>query len=425
LNFTAERDEAREQTMMDPQPPITVSEARQRVAAALFRLGHERIALDQAAGRVLARDVVADLDMPPFARVCMDGFAVRSADLCAGAAEFEVLEVVGAGQVPGQVIAPGTTIQVMTGSVLPAGADAVVMVEHSKVLAPQRVLLEATARPGDHVEPRGALFAGGDVIVRAGKLLRAPELALLATVGAAEPQVVKRPRVRLVATGNELVEVGTRPAPGQIRESTRYALRALVEQEGGSWLGASRAPDDRAALRSAFEAALADTDILLITGGVSAGEYDLVEPILDELGFERRLTAIRLKPGKPAVFAVRGQQLAFGLPGNPVSSIVVMLLLGIPALRYLGGRHDLDLPRVRARLTAPLHVRASDREQYLPGLLAVTHTGHLAMTPLPWRGSSDMVGIAAANAFACLHAATSPPAVDEDIEVLLWRDPLL
>lgn len=402
---------------------ITVPEARRRVVNQLFRLGAERVPLERGAGRVLAAPALADHAMPPFDKACMDGFAVRSEDFAEGRAELTVTEVVGAGSVPARSVGPGEAIQVMTGAPMPQGADAVVMIELTSPLGEQRVLLEGDPAPGQNVQPLGELYREGDPVVAAGKLLRAPELALLGQVGAVELSVTRRPRVRLVATGDELVDVGETPGPGQIRDSNRYGLQALIEAHGGEWLGAERAGDTEEKLVAAFEAALEDADILLITGGVSAGEYDLVEPVLAKLGFELSFTGVRLKPGKPAVFGHRGQQLVFGLPGNPVSGLVVLMLFGVPALRFLGGHERLDLPRISAEMIAASPDRAIPREQYLPGRLRIER-GRFELEPLGWRGSSDMLGIGAANAFYVIPAGGPVPALGEQVEVLLWRDPL-
>lgn len=404
---------------------ISIAEARRRLETVLFRKGTERVELAAAHGRVLAQDLRADLDMPPFDKACMDGYAARAAELSTGDATLALGETITAGAVPTREVRPGEAARIMTGSPMPAGADCVVMVERARPAdVPGRVRLTDTPASGQHVQRRGELFRAGDVVLPAGTLARGPELAVMATIGAVRPLVFERPRVALVATGDELVDAGSLPGPGQIRDSNRYALEALVTEHGGAWLGATRARDDQGALAAAFEAALARADVLLVSGGVSAGDLDLVEPVLVSLGFEILFDSVALKPGQPAVLARRGNQLAFGLPGNPVSGLVVLSLFGVPALRYLAGRRAdaLDLPRLAARIAHPVRAKALNRAQYLPARVTI-EAGELVVVETPWQGSSDMRGVTRANAYLVIETDAAPPTVGTRGLVLLWRDP--
>ena len=395
---------------------ISVSEARERVVSHLFRLGTEPVALADSLGRVLASDAAADLDMPPFDKSCMDGFAVLAADLADGEATLEILETVRAGSLPTQTVRSGTATRIMTGAPLPEGADAVVMVEKSRT-DQGKVTLGDTPSKCQNIQPRGELFSRGDVLLTAGSTIRPAEMSLLAMIGQDHPTVYRRPTVTFISTGDELVAVDRMPGPGEIRDSNSYGLKGLVESHGGVWSGSRVVSDDTAALRAAFEEGLED-DILLISGGVSAGDYDLVEDVLADLGMTKHFDKVALKPGKPAVFGTRGKTLVYGLPGNPVSGFVVFLLFGGPAVRHLSGRDDLDLPRIQATLEGPLGGRTIPREQYLPARLR----GGNIVENSAWQGSSDMLSMTRANCLLVVPAGAELPTSGDTVEVLIWHD---
>ena len=323
-------------------------------------LGSERIALPQALGRVLAGSIQATRDVPPFRNAAMDGYAVRAADVTVATAEtpvnLRVLETVGAGSIPSRSVTAGTAIKIMTGSPMPEGADAVVRVEDThEELGTVHVRFPTPA--GAHVRHPGEDMRCGDTVLEPGRALRPADIGLLASLGVAVVAVRRRPTVAILATGDELVELGQPLAPGQIVNSNAYTLAAAVKEAGAlpRVLGIVR--DTPAATRDAFaEAFLAD--VVLSTGGVSMGAFDLVRQTLADLGVAERFWKVAQRPGKPLTFGVRNGTPVFGLPGNPVSSLVCFYLYVRPALRAMLGLTGLHLPVVSA--TAAESVRTAE-----------------------------------------------------------------
>lgn len=331
---------------------ISIAEAIDLVLSAVVPVAVEEVGIAAARGRVLAEPVVAAFDVPPFANSQMDGFAVRSADV-AGASEGRpvVLEVVGtiaAGDPPDGVVGAGQAIRIMTGAPLPPGADAVVKVEDTSSEG-SRVSVRHAAAAAEFVRAAGEDLRAGDVVLDAGRLLRAPDVGLLASVGCPTVRVRVRPRVAILATGDELVPLGRPLGPGQIYNSNAYALAASVEEVGCEPVVFGIVRDDRGSLRTAFERTRG-FDAVLSTGGVSVGDFDFVKQIMDDMGLERRFWQVAQKPGKPITFAARDGQLYFGLPGNPVSSLVCFALYVAPALRAALGLSDVFAPHATVEL---------------------------------------------------------------------------
>lgn len=335
---------------------IAVDEALARVLEGLPRLGAEQVALTAAAGRVLAAPVVAPRDVPPFCNSAMDGYAVRHADLAAGG-PLRVLETVGAGRVAGQAVGAGTAIGIMTGAPLPAGADTVVRVEDTAV-AGDRLTVHVAPAAGANVRQAGEDLQAGATALPAGRELRPADIGLLASVGCAVVRVVRRPRVVILTTGDELVDVGMPLGPGQIVNSNAYALAAAVAEAGGEAQLTGIVPDQPEAVRAAFAAALA-ADVVLSTGGVSVGAFDFVRTTLADLGYHERFWRVAQKPGKPLTFGTCGATPVFGLPGNPVSALVCFALYVRPALRTMLGLTRIHLPHALATLEA--EVRTAER----------------------------------------------------------------
>ncbi len=329
---------------------ITVRAALELILADTHRLGVERVALPQALGRVLADAVQATRDVPPFRNAAMDGYAVRAADVTAARrdapVELRVLETVGAGTVPHQRVGAETAIKIMTGSPMPEGADAVVRVEDTAE-QDRRVRIFEPVPAGGAVRHPGEDMRAGDIVLRPGRALRPADIGLLASLGKAVLHVRRRPLVAILSTGDELVEVGEQLAPGQIVNSNAYTLAAAVEEAGAiPWvLGMVRDTPD--ATRSAFREGLA-ADVVLSTGGVSMGSFDLVRQTLADLGVVERFWKVAQKPGKPLAFGVHERTPVFGLPGNPVSSLVCFYVYVRPVLRALQGFEQLHLPVVQA-----------------------------------------------------------------------------
>jgi molybdopterin molybdotransferase len=327
---------------------ISIAEAISQVMSAVSPLAAEEVGIAAARGRVLARDVVAGFDIPPFPNSQMDGFAVRSVDLGtaseASPGRLEVVGTIAAGDPPDGNVGPAQAIRIMTGGAIPAGADAVVKVEDTSSEG-STVLVRHAPRSGEFVRPAGEDLRSGELVFSAGRRLRPADIGLLASLGLPAVQVRVRPRVALLATGDELVELGKPLGPGQIYNSNAYTLAAAVEDVGGQAVVFPIVRDSREALRDAF-AATRGFDAVLSTGGVSVGDFDFVKEIMDEQGLERRFWQVAQKPGKPITFAARDGQLYFGLPGNPVSSLVCFDLYVAPALRRALGMSEVFAPTV-------------------------------------------------------------------------------
>lgn len=339
---------------------ISVRTALDLVLVDVRPIGSERVTLPHALGRVLVEPVQARRDVPPFRNAAMDGFAVLAADVASARREapvsLRVLETVGAGSVPRQRLTPGTAIKIMTGSPMPDDADAVVRVEDTEE-RDGRVRIFASVEPGAAVRHPGEDMRAGDTVLQPGRRLRPADIGLLASLGLAAVQVHRRPLVAILSTGDELVELGEPLAPGQIVNSNAYTLAAAVEEAGGiPWvLGIVR--DTPEATRAAFSDAFA-ADMVLSTGGVSMGTFDLVRQTLADLNVVERFWKVAQRPGKPLAFAVRERTPVFGLPGNPVSTLVCFYVYVRPALRAMQGLEHVHLPVVQA--TAAERIRTAD-----------------------------------------------------------------
>ncbi|MCS7281799.1 MAG: molybdopterin molybdotransferase MoeA [Anaerolineae bacterium] len=308
------------------------------------------LSLTEAMGLVLAEEVRAEENYPPFAASTVDGWAVVAAD---DSPRRRILEGSGlAGEVPQAHVVPGTAARVMTGAPLPPGSDAVVMREDS-VEEGEFVRFTRAVRPGENVRPAGSDIAAGTIVLKAGTPLGPAEIGLLATVGRFSVRVHPRPRVAVLSTGDELVEPWEVPGPGQIRDSNRYALIAAVRQAGGEVVHSGRVSDRAEDLQEEVRRALEEADVLITSGGVSEGDRDLVGVVLSELGIVH-FRRVRQKPGKPLTFATVGGKPCFALPGNPVSALVSFELYVRPALRRMAGHTLLRRPEVEVRLRHPV-----------------------------------------------------------------------
>jgi molybdopterin molybdotransferase len=378
---------------------IEVAEALDRVLAGARQKSPVKLTLADALDLMLAEDVASDVDSPPHDKALMDGYAVIAADLAGGEAELDVLEEVTAGAVPTRAVHAGAATRIMTGAPLPNGADAVVMVEQTESLAGSRVRIAAPkVALGQNIMRRAASLRKGAVVLRAGQRLRPIEIGLLAEVGRAEALVIPRPEAAVLSTGNELVPPEVVPAAGQIRNSNGPMLCAQVERAGGRAVNLGIGRDDEVELRRLVSQGL-KRDVLVLSGGVSAGVLDLVPRVLAAEGVEQVFHKVNLKPGKPVWFGVRedgGQRtLVFGLPGNPVSSLVCFELFVRPALDALAGRSATEPAPRTARLTRE-HQQRGDRPTYWPAATE-RRNGELFVTPLDWRGSGDLCTLASAD----------------------------
>ncbi|HEY5312825.1 MAG TPA: gephyrin-like molybdotransferase Glp [Pirellulales bacterium] len=406
---------------------IEVETARERIRQFAHELPPEDCPCSAALGRVLAEEIASDVDSPPHDKSIVDGYAVRTADLPGGEGELEIIEEIMAGRVPTRHVEAGQASRIMTGAPLPAGADAVVMVERTQ---PQHVtgslgrvqFRDARLALGQNIVRRAANIRRGDVILAPRHSLRPVELGLLAEVGRQRVRVFSRPRVAVLSTGDELVPIGSLPGPGQIRNSNEPMLLACVAQAGGVPIGLGIAGDDRQQLRRSIDRGLESADVLVLSGGVSAGVLDLVPGVLQDAGVEQVFHKVRVKPGKPVWFGVQPgppARLVFGLPGNPVSSLVCFRLFVELALAVMGGRRAQGLELSPARLLAPF-VQHGDRVAYQPALVCREFDG-LTATPLKTHGSSDQRGLSAANALAYFPAGERRFEVGETIGIC-WLD---
>lgn len=370
----------------------------------------ETVPLAEAAGRVLAVDVVSDRDYPPLDRSIRDGFAVRSADM-PGA--VRLVGEVRAGEAFAGTVGPGECVRIMTGAPRPEGADAVVMVEHATV--EEGVMrTDRSPAPGEFINRAGCETSRGDVVLRAGSRLRFPHIAMLATVGAATVSVYRKPRVAILATGDEVVPVEATPKDFEVRNSNSWALAAQVAAAGGAPEVLPVAPDQLEATIALVERGL-QADLLLLSGGVSAGEYDFVEAALARCGAEFFFTRVKIRPGAPLVFGRARGRYFFGLPGNPLSTAVTFEVFARAALDLLSGIAEPMLPLVEARITRTLREKPG-LTRFLPATL---ENGTGRVTPIEWKGSSDVPSLARSNAFIIAAADREIYQEGDAVSVLL------
>jgi molybdopterin molybdotransferase len=395
---------------------IPVEEALEIVRQETPVLPSEEVALEEALGRVLSESVRSDGDMPPFDRAAMDGYAVRAADVKEAPVALEVVGEVRAGQWPEVEVGPGQAVRIMTGAPVPRGATAVQPVEKTRPLDEFRVTVLVPVEEGAHVAPRGCEVKKGDTVLARGRLVDGAAVAVLAATGHPCVRVGGRPRVALLVTGDEIVAVGKTPGPGQIRNSNGPAVAALARLAGAEVRLLGVAPDREEATEKAVRAGL-DADVLVVSGGVSAGDYDLVEPVLEAAGVSFFFTGVAVKPGAPLVFGRRGDTLVFGLPGNPVSAQVTFELFVRPALLLMQGARVVARPRVAVELQAPLRNR-SGRKAHAPARVR-WEEGRFVARPVPSMGSGDLVAHARANALVVLDAGRTEAAEGETAEAVL------
>lgn len=384
---------------------LSVAEALQSVLALATPLPPREVPLADSLGLVLAANIASDIDSPPHDKSIVDGYAVVAESVRSSGDMLAVLEEVTAGAVPQHSVIPGTATRIMTGAPLPVGADAVVMVERTQLDTSgrqERVQIgEYPIKPGQNIMRQAASLQCGQEVLHARRLLRGIEIGLLAEVGRSAVSVHPRARVAIIATGNELVAAGERPAAGQIRNSNGPLLAALVRQAGGEPVELGIARDTADSLRDKIASGL-QSDVLLLSGGVSAGVLDLVPQVLADLGVTQVFHKVNLKPGKPLWFGKKSTAgkttLVFGLPGNPVSSLVSFELFARPAIAALAGRPAEGLPQITAELTAE-HRQRGDRPTYWPAKLPASSTGDI-VTPLTWKGSGDLYSLTAADCLA-------------------------
>jgi len=385
-------------------------------AAGVRPRGVEEVPLLESAGRVLVEAVAADRDYPPFARSTRDGFACRAGEL-----SREAVRVKGqlrAGEAwDGGAIGAGEAVEIMTGAAVPEGADCVVMVEHVREGGGQIVLTEGQAiAAGENIVPIAAEAHAGDVLVAAGRRIEAAGIAAAASCGYARLQVFARPRVALLATGDELVGVAERPQLQQIRNSNSYSLAAQVAAAGGTPVIFPVVRDEPQATERAIEKAGA-CDLVLLTGGVSMGKFDFVEQALETLGAEFFFTGARIQPGKPVVFGKLPGPYFFGLPGNPISTMVTFALFAATMVRALAGEANAGPRFVSAQLEADVQVKAG-LTRFLPARMTSDVRG-ARVRRIEWQGSGDLAAAAQANGFVVVPETRDMVEAGEMVAVLM------
>jgi molybdopterin molybdotransferase len=413
-------------------PAIVVSfeEARlsvERHASAVSPGEVETVDLLASQYRVLAEEILADRDFPPFPRATRDGYAVRSADLAETPARLEIIGEIKAGDSidPGAFsILRGQAVEIMTGAPLPAGADAVVMVEQTSFADPvtkKLVDVRRSVSSGENFVPRGAEARAGQVLLDRGHWLDHAAIGIAASVGKSRVQVFRKPRVAVLSTGDEIVDIDAIPGPAQIRNSNSYSLAAQVQNAGAEPVRLAIAPDERSQLKSLIEEGF-NYDLLVLTGGVSMGKYDLVEQVLADLNAEFYFTGAKIQPGRPVVFGSCGatvphKKYFFGLPGNPVSTMVTFELFVRPMIDALSGKKPQPLIFLRARLKSEIRTKTG-LKRFLPATLAGEFE-NVEVELERWQGSGDIAALARTNCYVVI-----PPDC-ERIEAGEWVSLLL
>lgn len=371
------------------------------ILAACPPLAPRAIPLDDALGRVTAETVMAGHDVPPFANSAMDGFAVRAADTAGAPVALEVVGTAAAGAAPGVEVGPGQAVRIMTGAVVPPGADAIVMVERTSPGPDGWVNIEAPASPGDHIRHPGEDIRAGQVLFEPGTELGPGHLGVLASVGAETVVAVPPARVGVLSTGDELTSGPGPLLPGQIRDSNRPMLLALVARAGCVPVDLGAVPDDEAAITASIQQGVAGCDAILSSGGVSVGDFDYVKTVLDRLG-DMHWWQVAVRPAKPLAFGTVLGTPVFGLPGNPVSSMVSFELFARPALRQMTGHRELFRPELPAIADEPLRRRPDGKLHLVRVVATADADGRLHVHPSGGQGSHLLRAMALSNALALL-----------------------
>ena len=369
----------------------------------------EAVLIEESLGRILAEPIHADRDYPPFNRAMRDGFAVRASDI---PGRLRVIGEVRAGERFRSALQPGEALEIMTGAPVPNGADAVVMIEHTTRHPDGTMETDRSPASGSNIAPAASEALEGTPVLRSGDRIDYSSIAWLATTGHTFVSVFARPRVAILATGDEIVAVSDTPASHQIRNSNSYSLAAQVRRAGGIPVILPVARDDKGATAHLISQGL-EADLLLLSGGVSAGKYDFVEAALAEFGAEFFFDRVLIQPGQPLVFGNAQGKFFFGLPGNPASTMVTFELFGRAALELLGGANEAPLPMTLARLTRPFHHKTG-LTRFLPA-----HISCAEVTPVDWQGSGDIPSLCRANAFLVADSNQADYAAGDLIPVVL------
>lgn len=408
---------------------LTLAEARAHVldAARARTMTPERVPLRDAVGRALREDVIAPHDLPAFRNSAMDGFAVRSADLARASADapvtLRVVSVLPAGTAATRALGPGEAARIMTGAPVPPGADAMVPFEDAERMGAgtdERCVVRRPASPGDHLRDAGADLARGSLALAAGTRLHARNLALLGALGVSTPLVGPRPRVAVLSTGDELLDLDAPLRPGAVRDSNGPMLAQLVEEAGGLVGTHTRVPDDPRQVERAVREAVGSHDVVVTLGGVSAGDHDPVRAALEAIG-DVESWRVAMRPGRPQAFGTPGGRLFMGLPGNPASAVCVFEVLLRPALLALQGHTTLDRPRAPVICASAIPSRAGRTD--LVRCTLVWRDGRLVATPAGAQVSGHLTPQANAHALLVVPEQADALAAGEDAEAIVWELP--
>ena len=399
---------------------IAVEEARKLVLDAVSAVPEERAGLSDALGRTLAEDIVSRETLPPFASSAMDGFAVRVPDLVSLPTVLRVVEDIPAGVVPQHRVEAGTCARIMTGAVFPTGADSVVPVEWTEPEGADHVRIEKASEAGQFVRPAGQDVQAGDQVFEAGQIITPAVVGMLASLGMGEVSVRAVPSVAIITTGDELVPVDSVLSPGQIRDSNGPALAAQVVAAGGRPLGPFHARDTPESTREALKT-VRDADVMVVSGGVSMGERDIVRNVLGEAGWTFIFWKVRQRPGKPLAFGLLNGKPVFGLPGNPVSSSMCFEQYVRPALAKMLGRAESIVRISKAILSEPIR-KSAGLHHFVRGIAEEGEDGRLHVRPTGLQGSNLYSSMAKADGFIHLAEGTEDPKAGEevDFEWLRW-----
>jgi len=398
---------------------ISVDKALGIILENVFSLDTVTTGINSAFGRVLAEDIVSDIDIPPFNKSAMDGYAVRASDLSDVPSVLKVIDSISAGSISRKKLQPGTCVKIMTGAPVPEGADAVVMIEDTELVSDASVSFTKKVKPGQNVCTRGEDVTKGTTILRKGTVIKGPEIAVCASVGRVFINVVRTPTVGIVSTGSEIVEPSHPLEVGKIRNSNGPMLESLVKGTGFSaeYLGLARDNEDEL---SEVMARGFRKDVLLLSGGVSMGDYDLIPEILEKQGAQVLFHKVRVKPGKPLLFAKKDGCQIFGIPGNPVSNFTTFFMFIKPALFKMMGRSDYPPEFIDAMLATDF-TNTSKRVLVVPSSCWVER-GMFNVTPFMLNGSADIVGCIGANCLSIMEEGVHKKG--ERIRVLLLGDRL-
>lgn len=400
---------------------LTFEQARQEVISQISKSKRPTVTTDlnvwDALGYVLAQELIADRSYPPFDRATRDGYAVRASESTAGARLTCVGEIK-AGDALTEPLKQGTCVQIMTGAPVPPEADAVVMIEYTS-RDREFIHFQQAATKGQNIVTAGSETAKDQSLLQPGTRLGYAELGLAAQIGATQLRCATKPRVAILSTGDEVVPIDTAPGPFQIRNSNSVSLAAQVREAGGEPVVLGNAADRIESLGDKIQEGLQE-DLLVLSGGVSMGKYDLVEDVLRSLGSTFYFDAVAIRPGKPAVFAMCNEKPVFGLPGNPISTMVTFELFVVPAIDLLSGAPARPLPFLKATLAEAMKEKPG-MTHFLPARVQFD-SSEAHVKPLPWKGSGDTVAMAKANCFLVVGSDIQALAVGENVNVLMRKD---